>query len=61
MGADMRGRRPLDEEPEATGFVADPPPHGPEWVAVVGWRAVLPALAEGQVDVEDGGTMQLQL
>src|SRR4029450_5505603 len=61
MGADRRRRQPPLQQLQAAGFVAEAPPYGPQWVAVVPRRLVLPALLEGVVDVEHGRPAQLQL
>jgi hypothetical protein len=61
VGTGRWRRPPLNEESEASGLVAEAPPHCTQEVAVVGWRAVLPALPERQVDVQDRGAAHLQL
>jgi hypothetical protein len=61
MGAQPRRGQPTLQQPEASGLAADPPPHGPQRVAVVGWGAILPAFPEGEVDVQHGRTVHLQL
>jgi hypothetical protein len=55
MRAGMGWRQPAPQQPEASGLVADPPPDGPQRVAVVGWGAVFPAFPEGEVDSRTAG------
>jgi hypothetical protein len=61
MGAGLGRWQPPLQQPEASGLVAEPPPDGPQRVAMVAGSAVLPALPEGVVDVQDDRAAQLQL
>ena len=61
LRARLGWRQPPLQQPEASGLVADPPPHRPQRVAMVAGRVVLPAFPEGEVDVQDGRAAQLQL
>ena len=61
MGAGLGRWQPPLQQPQAPGLVADPPPHGPQRVAMVAGGAVLPALPEGEVDIQHGRAAQLQL
>jgi hypothetical protein len=61
MGAGLRGWPAAQQQLQAPGLVAGPPPYGPQRVAVVAGGVVLPALPEGVVDVQHGRAAQLQL